>query len=114
MPFHDTLESSGKPFKPPLGGIIDAAGFVDDNEDARWCSGGGSLTDVVGLSRNGDEVVSFRFVYPNLPFTDLLVDLSFWANDWERFLVLGEGVSWPTWTPTAERNLLKYSNIKQI
>lgn len=53
----------------------------------------GLSNDMVGLFLMGVMAVSFKFVYPNLPLTDLLVDFNFWAKLCGRFLSPGDGVN---------------------
>ena len=52
-----------------------------------------SNVETVGLDLTGVVMVSFKLVYPNLPLTVLLVDLSFWAKLCGRFLAFGDGVN---------------------
>lgn len=44
----------------------------------------GLSIDIVGLFLIGVRMLSFRLVYPNFPFTVLLVDFNFWAKLWGR------------------------------
>lgn len=47
----------------------------------------------MGLFVNGVVALSFKFIYPNFPLTDLLVDFNFCAKLCGRLLALGDGVS---------------------